>query len=609
MRQAGNAAATGAIRPKPVANTAGLFQGNPTRRNQPAARNLLSLMKIPVMTPSRGRSVAGSSSMSALVPLAVVALVLVAALTAALMSGSDARADEAEAGEQAAAIEGAGEFRAIFNGENLDGWAGDERFWSVEDGVIVGEATADNPVPHNTFLIWDEGEVDDFELTFRYRITSEQANSGVQVRSQRHDNYIVSGYQPDIATTDWITGIIYEERGRGILARRGEKVVIDAEGNREATRFAEEAELGEHVKGDDWNDYHVIARGNHLVVKVNGEVMSELVDDGPEAARSGIVAFQLHTGPPMRIEFKDIELKRLPLADDRKKVVMVAGTASHGYGAHEHYAGLKLFKDLLHEHTDNIVATIYRDGWPSDPTAFDNADTVVIYANGGGGHPVIPHLDSFATVMDRGVGLVCLHYAVEIPTDRGGDRLLEWMGGYFETHWSVNPHWVLRDMELNTDHPITRGVEPYVIDDEWYYHMRFREAMDGVAPIISALPPDSSLSRDDGPHSGNPDVRAAVLERRETQHTAWAAERPNGGRGFGFTGGHWHWNWGHPGQLKIALNAIVWTARGEIPEQGIDTPAPTMEQLEAHQDYDMPENFNRQRWADLVEEWQGDVGE
>ncbi len=526
----------------------------------------------------------------------------------ALKSGPDARA-EADAAATAAEDKSAGEFRAIFNGENLDGWDGDERFWSVEDGVIVGESTADNPVPHNTFLIWDEGEVDDFELTFRYRIASEKANSGIQVRSKRHDNFVVSGYQPDIADVDWITGIIYEERGRGIMARRGEKTVIDSEGNRETSRFAEEAALGEHIKQGEWNDYHVIARGNHLVVKINGETMSELVDDGPEAARSGVLAFQLHTGPPMRLEFKDIELKRLPLADSARKVVMVAGTASHGYGAHEHHAGLKLFKDLLHEHTDNIVATLYSGGWPSDPTAFDNADTVVIYANGGGGHPVIPHLDSFAEVMDRGVGLVCLHYAVEIPADRGGERMLEWMGGYFETHWSVNPHWVLRDMQLNADHPITRGVEPYEIDDEWYYHMRFREALEGVAPIISALPPEGSLTRDDGAHSNNPHVREAVLERKEVQHTAWAAERPNGGRGFGFTGGHWHWNWGHPGQLKIALNAIVWTAGAEVPEAGIETPAPTMEQLEANQDYDMPENFNRQRFVDLLAEWQGDVGE
>src|SRR5690606_35018322 len=127
---------------------------------------------------------------------------------------------------------------------------------------------------------------------------------------------------------------------------------------------------------------------------------------------------------------------------------------------------------------------------------------------------------------------------------------LDWVGGYFETHWSVNPHWVMELTEL-LEHPITRGVVPYTIDDEWYYHMRFREGMRGVTPILTALLSPSSLERPDGPHSGNPHVRAAVLERKEPQHMAWAVEREDGGRGFGFTGGHWHWNWGHPMQRKL----------------------------------------------------------
>ena len=206
-------------------------------------------------------------------------------------------------------------FKPIFNGENLDGWDGLEGYWSVEDGAIVGQFTADNPIKHNTFLIWEEGEMKDFELRFKYRIATDQANSGVQVRSKRHDDFVVSGYQPDIANVGWITGIIFEEKGRGIMARRGQKTVVDAEGERETTRFAEEADLGEHIKPRDWNDYHVSFKGNHLVVTINGVKMSELVDDGPEAASSGILAFQLHQGPPMRIEFKDIHLKEIEASE------------------------------------------------------------------------------------------------------------------------------------------------------------------------------------------------------------------------------------------------------------------------------------------------------
>lgn len=201
-------------------------------------------------------------------------------------------------------------FTPIFNGENLEGWEGDERFWRVEDGVIVGETTADDPLEHNTFLIWTGGEPGDFELRFQYRIVSEWANSGVQVRSEARDDYRVAGYQPDIATVDWITGIHYEELGRGILARRGQRVHIDAGGERREERFAEEEDLYEHiVPHDEWTDYHVIAEGNTIRTKINGELMHELTDESDEARASGVIAFQLHTGDPMEIRFREIELK------------------------------------------------------------------------------------------------------------------------------------------------------------------------------------------------------------------------------------------------------------------------------------------------------------
>ena len=201
---------------------------------------------------------------------------------------------------------------SLFDGESLDGWIGNDDFWRVEEGHIVGETTEDNPTEGNTFLIWDGGEVDDFQLRFRYRIDSPWANSGVQVRSEHLGDYRVRGYQPDIATDGWITGIHYEEGGRGILARRGQRAVLAADGSAEVTRFADEDELGEHIKEGDWNEYHVIARGETIVTKINGERMHEVVDNSPQARRSGIIAFQLHQGPPMTIRFDDVELKRLP---------------------------------------------------------------------------------------------------------------------------------------------------------------------------------------------------------------------------------------------------------------------------------------------------------
>ncbi len=224
-------------------------------------------------------------------------------------------AEEMEAAKKAAATTAsasdASGFEAIFNGESLDGWAGDPAFWRVEDGHIVGESTRETPVEVNTFLIWEGGEPADFELKFRYRLDSESANTGIQIRSERFEDYRVRGYQPDIASDDWITGICYEEGGRGILARRGQKVELAPDGEKEVTQFADEDELGAHINVNDWNDYHVIARGDRFMTRINGHKMHEVIDNSPEARTSGILAFQLHTGPPMKIRFADIMLKEL----------------------------------------------------------------------------------------------------------------------------------------------------------------------------------------------------------------------------------------------------------------------------------------------------------
>jgi hypothetical protein len=269
----------------------------------------------------------------------------------------------------------------------------------------------------------------------------------------------------------------------------------------------------------------------------------------------------------------------------KRKVVFVAGRRSHAYGSHDHWAGSLLLSKWLNENHSQIEAVVHRDGWPTDPAAFDNAAAIVIYSDGGGGHPAVKFLPQLDAMMKRGVGLVLLHYAVEVQEQVAGQQFLDWVGGYFKINWSVNPHWLLQPKAL-PNHPITRGVRPFQTHDEWYYHMQFRDGMKGVVPILTALPPESSLSRTDGAHSGNPDVRAAVLERKEPQHVAWAVERADGGRGFGFTGGHWHWNWGHPMQRRLVLNAIAWAAKAEVPANGIATPRVTIEDLEANNEED-----------------------
>lgn len=496
-------------------------------------------------------------------------------------------------------------FKPIFDGQSLAGWDGNTQFWRVEDGAITGQTTAENPTKGNTFIVWRAGELDDFELRLEYRIVG--GNSGVQYRSWEDEaewgKWVIGGYQADLEAGDTWSGALYGERFRGILAARGEKTVIGADHKREAVgTVGDSAELQKGIRKEDWNEYVIRAEGYHFVHAINGNVTIDSTDkDTERRRRTGLLALQLHAGPPMKVQFRNIRLKRLALAD-RKKVVFVAGKKSHGYFAHEHNAGSILLANALNQSGLDVLATVYRNHlpendsvfvedkgkgvwpWPRDPTAFDNADALVFYNDGGGRHPVNQHLDEIDALMKKGVGLACLHYGVEVPKGASGDRFLDWIGGYFETHLSVNPHWTLqaRRAELAADHPITRGVEPFTVDDEWYYNMRLASHQDGMTPILRGVPPAHTRERRFGPHSGNPHVRA----RRGMYETlAWCRERPDGGRGFGFTGGHRHENWGHDGFRKLVLNAILWVARGEVPTAGVPSQSLTREDLEANQDY------------------------
>lgn len=250
------------------------------------------------------------------------------------------------------------------------------------------------------------------------------------------------------------------------------------------------------------------------------------------------------------------------------KIVLIAGSVSHGAGEHEFKAGCLLLQKCLNQ-VPGIKADVYFDGWPKDNHAFDGASAVFIYCDGGQSHPAIrpERLEVLHDLMRKGVGLGCAHYAVEVPKDKGGPEWLSWIGGYFETYWSVNPHWTA-DFTSLPRHPITRGVKPFKIQDEWYYHLRFPEGMRGTTPILTAVPPDSTRGQPgiNDPHGGNPEVQK---HKGEPEHVMWCAERSDGGRGFGFTGGHSHHNWGDENFRKIVLNAILWSAKAEVPPDGV----------------------------------------
>ncbi len=260
----------------------------------------------------------------------------------------------------------------------------------------------------------------------------------------------------------------------------------------------------------------------------------------------------------------------LTAAAGEKKIVFLAGAPSHGPGAHEHRAGCLLLKSCL-DKVPGVMSAVYSNGWPQHmQAAFADAATVVVYSDGGGAHPLLKddRLRTVGELMKKGVGLVCVHYDVEPTKETGEKEFLDWIGACFEVDWSVNPTWRAEFKTLPT-HSITRGVNPFSITDEWYFHMRFRDGMKGVLPILEAVPPPSTMNRPDGPHEGNPAVRDAV-KRGEPQILAWASERPDGGRGFGFTGGHFHSNWGNEDFRKLVLNAILWTAKIEVPTGGVD---------------------------------------
>jgi type 1 glutamine amidotransferase len=247
-----------------------------------------------------------------------------------------------------------------------------------------------------------------------------------------------------------------------------------------------------------------------------------------------------------------------PEKGQAKTIVLVAGKPSHGPGFHEHNAAVLLLQKCL-SGVPGVKVAVHLNGWPKDAAAFDNADSIMLFMDGGDGHALLQgdRLKQFGQLMKKGVGLACIHYATMVPKEKGGPELLEWIGGYCEPAYSVWPFWTA-DFKTLPKHPITRGVKPFALHDEWYYNMRFRPGMKGVLSILKAVPPDNTRATD-----------AAKKHPGRAETVAWAVERPGGGRGFGFTGAHFHKNWGDDNFRKLVLNALLWTAQAEVPTGGV----------------------------------------
>ena len=206
-------------------------------------------------------------------------------------------------------------FKSLFNGSDLSGWDGNPKLWSVQDGAITGKTTKDYTIKHNTFLVYTNNPVDDFELRLSYKMVG--GNSGIQYRSKvakvGEFGPIVQGYQADFEAGKTYSGILYEEGGRGILAQRGQKVVVREDGKKDVGgSLGKSDDIQAKIKHEDWNEYVVIAKGNHLQHFINGVPTVDVTDEqDSKAAKSGVLALQLHVGGPMTVQFKDIRIKTL----------------------------------------------------------------------------------------------------------------------------------------------------------------------------------------------------------------------------------------------------------------------------------------------------------
>jgi type 1 glutamine amidotransferase len=299
--------------------------------------------------------------------------------------------------------------------------------------------------------------------------------------------------------------------------------------------------------------------------------------------------------------------------DGKHKLVFIAGKPSHPPGMHEFHAGTMLLTECL-KSVPNLVVDRHDMGWVKDEATFADADAVVIYADGGKGHPAVQenHLETLKALMAKGVGFGAMHYGVEVVADQAGKEFQSWLGGHYENAYSCNPIW---DANYATfpAHPITTGVQPFTTNDEWYIHMRFRPAFghgDKAAtdagttftPILVATPPDATR---DGPYvypkGPYPHIQA---EKGAPESTMWAVQRPDGGRGFGFTGGHFHKNWGNDNVRRAVLNALVWVSKLDVPAGGVQSTV-TEEQLSKNLD---PKPMPKPKSADagsskLMQRW------
>ena len=255
--------------------------------------------------------------------------------------------------------------------------------------------------------------------------------------------------------------------------------------------------------------------------------------------------------------------KQKSAGDGVTKIVFIADAGTHGgRGNHEFMAGSILLARTLNEAYPQVHAVVHSTrNWPTD---LSHANAIVVSLNHGQRAATDPNI---AVAVRKGAGFMAIHFGVEVNKGEAGENYSRWMGGYFETLWSVNPWWT-PDFQYFPEHPVARGMKPFSVKDEWYYHMRYVPDMKGVTPILSAVPPLNTVRKEPSDRGGNAAVYEEVAAGKP-QVMAWAYDREDGGRGFGFTGMHKHDNLGNAGFRTVLLNGAAWVAKLEIPKDGV----------------------------------------
>ncbi|MBU6398876.1 MAG: DUF1080 domain-containing protein [Verrucomicrobia bacterium] len=331
---------------------------------------------------------------------------------------------------------------------------------------------------------------------------------------------------------------------------------------------ASENETTKYMNFDTGRWYHlrVRVRPERLQAWVDGQMVADVVTRG---RRISLRYGEIELSKPFGLAtyqttaaMRNLQLRTLP-SEKVKTVAFIAGAKSHGPGEHEYEKGLRLLERCLETaaNVTGIQARLYTNGWPADPRALEDADTIVLYCDGADRNeqadPLLhdKRVAILERLMRRGVGLVALHYALIVPRDKLGAQFLDWLGGYFEYTAGASPeHWFskyqIRDYSLRPaapGHPVLRGIHPFQLHEEFYYHLRFRENDPRWTPILT--------------FGTEPKDPTAVV--------AWAVERADGGRGFGYSGGHFLVNLEKESVRRLLLNAILWTAKADVPMDGV----------------------------------------